>query len=88
MRRTSERLGDLVFANAHGARLIPIQYDLELGDPGREELRDQAIRVAQSGDAGLNDQIDRRAVLEQARPHQIQPGTHIDDYVFEVLPRH
>ena len=87
LRRPGERLGNLVFGDAHRARLIAVEHDFELGNPGGEVLRDQAIGVAQPSDAGLNDQVDRGALFEKAGPHQIKPRPHINDDVIEVLAR-
>ena len=88
LRRTGERLGDLVFGHAQGARLIAVEYDFEFGNPRGKVLRDQPVRVAQPGDAGLNHQVNRGTVFEEARTHQIQPGAHVNDHVVELLPRH
>ena len=87
LRRPGERLGNLVFSDAHGARLKAVEHDFELGDIGGEVLRDQAIGVAQPGDAGLDHQVDRGAFLEKAGPHQIEPRPHVNDHVVEVLAR-
>ena len=83
--RPGERLRNFVFSDAQGARLKPVDHDFEFWDPGGEVLRDQAICVAQSCDAGLDDQVDRGAVFEESRAHEIKLRSHIDHHVFEVL---
>ena len=88
LNRPGEGLGNLIFGNAHPAWLKAVDHNFEPGYLGREELRDHAIRVAQSGDAGLDHQIDGRSVLEKRCARQVESGAHIHDDVVKVLARY
>ena len=55
-------------ADAQGAGLIAVDHDFKLGSAAGKELADQAVGVAQFGNAGLGDQVDLWASLKSAVP--------------------
>lgn len=66
---------------------VPIEDDLELAAAPGEELADQAVGVAEFGNADLSDQVEDGGFLKDSGLSQVDSGAGIDDHIIEVLAR-
>src|SRR5665213_2889200 len=86
-RRHGEGLIDAGLIDGERAGGITVEDNLELYAVHAEYLRDQAVGIAQIGDAHLQYEVNRGACLKERLAGRVEARTGIDHDVVEVLAR-
>ena len=85
IRGPGESLGNMLFGDLQAARIVPVQYDFQFRASSYGEPCNQAIGVAQFGDADLHHHKDGGGFVEDARALQVEFRSGIDHHIIEVL---